>query len=342
MTILYIGQYTHGTTSKMRADQLKEILSPQQFEVIDIHQPFFQTSKLFRSIGFRYKRGPLVAAINQHIKKNLAESKTNKYDLIWVDKAVFITKQTTILLRERAKLLVHFTPDPAFTYHQSHHFKASINIYDYAITTKSYEATHYQKHLTPEKILITTQGFNPETHKPQNNFHQKKEGILFIGHCEVERERIIQKLLDLNIPVIIAGIKWDKFVNRNKKNKNLTYLGNGVYGADYAKTLSSYQFSWGALSKWIPELHTTRTFEIPACGTALITERNRETELFFNDDEAIFYNSPEEMVERIKYYQSHPDELEVLTNKGRERVIRDGRDYRSILKGVLKEMGIKG
>ena len=165
--------------------------------------------------------------------------------------------------------------------------------------------------------------------------------MLFIGHSEKEREIILQLLLHHNIPVVIAGIKWEKFVQKNKNNPNLVYLGKGIYGPDYSKTLSEYQFSWGALSKWIPEKHTTRTFEIPACGTALITERNEETSHFFNEDEAIFYSTPEEMVERILYYQSHPEKLEALTIKGRERVIRDGRDYRNILKGVLEKIGIR-
>src|SRR5690606_8820615 len=108
----------------------------------------------------------------------------------------------------------------------------------------------------------------------------------------------------------------------------------GIYGPDYAKTLSTYQFSWGALSKWIPELHTTRTFEIPACGTALITERNSETSSFFTEKEAIFYNTPEEMITKIKYYQNNPEKLELLIDKGRARVIKDGRDYKTIIAGL--------
>lgn len=340
MTILYIGQYTTGTTSKMRADQLKDLLKPKVLEVIDTHIPFFKTPKLFRSLGFRFKRGPLITKTNRLIRKQLESFSVQKFDLIWVDKAIYVTKDTTALLRQKANQLVHFTPDPAFTFHQSHHFSSSLKQYDYAITTKSYELSHYYNHLPTEKIILTTQGFNAESHQPHTEFSHKNNGVLFIGHSEKEREIILQLLLHQNIPVAIAGIKWEKFAQKNKNNSNLLYLGKGIYGANYAKTLSSYQFSWGALSKWIPELHTTRTFEIPACGTALITERNRETELFFKNDEAIFYNSPEEMVERIKYYQSHPNELEVLTNKGRERVIRDGRDYRSILEEVLRKIGL--
>lgn len=338
MTLLYIGQYTPGTTSKMRADQLNEILNPQRFEIIDTHKPFFKTPKLLRSLGFRYKRGPLVTNTNRFIRKGIETYDIEQFDLIWVDKAVYITKETTALLRKKAKKLVHFTPDPAFTFHQSHHFMASIGYYDYAITTKSYETTHYENHLPKEKIILATQGFNSETHQPQIDYLNKKEGVLFIGHCESERELVLQKLVDADIQVGLAGIKWEKFARRNQNNPSLTYLGKGIYGPDYAKALSTYQFSWGALSKWIPELHTTRTFEIPACGTALITERNVETNSFLNEDEAIFYDSPEEMIERIQYYQNHPDELELLTAKGRERVIRDGRDYRSILDKVLSLM----
>lgn len=320
----------------MRGEQLKTIISHCQMQVINTHIPFGKSNRLVRSFGFRYKRGPLINSINQYITSSLSDK---QYDLIWVDKAVYITKETTAQLRQKTKTLVHFTPDPAFTFHQSHHFKASLGYYDYAITTKSFEQVHYLNHLSKEKIILTTQGFNANTHQSQIEFSDKKEGVLFIGHCESERDLVLQRLIDSGIKVVVAGIKWEQFAKRNQNNPLLTYLGKGIYGADYAMALSTYQFSWGALSKWIPELHTTRTFEIPACGTALITERNAETSSFFNENEAVFYNTPEEMVERIKYYQNHPHELETLTNKGRERVIRDGRDYMNILKKVLAEMG---
>ena len=121
-------------------------------------------------------------------------------------------------------------------------------------------------------------------------------------------------MIDAGIMVYLAGIKWDAFVNNNKTNIFLNYLGQGIYGDAYVEALSSYHFSWGSISKWIPELHTTRTFEIPACGTALLTERNSETNLFFKDDEVLFYDSMDELIEKIRYYQNHLDELEILTN----------------------------
>ena len=113
-----------------------------------------------------------------------------------------------------------------------------------------------------------------------------------------------------------------------------------VYGEEYAKTISKYALSWGAISKWIPERHTTRTFEIPACGTALITERNDEIHSFFNDDEVIFYSSEQEFVEKIKYFLNNRNELKLLSEKGYRKVISAGYDYKSILKKILTQAEI--
>ena len=323
----------------MRADQLKELLKPKVFEVIDTHIPFFKTPKLFRSLGFRFKRGPLITKTNRLIRKQLESFSVQKFDLIWVDKAIYVTKETTVILRQKTNKLVHYTPDMAFYSNRSRLFEKSIPLYDYLITTKTREISFYNRYIDCNRLILTTQGYDIATHRPLHPFLSKEKSVSFIGLAETFRFQIIQQLINSNIKVKLAGLGWRSFVTKNKNNNNLQFLGESLFANDYTNFISSSQFSLGLLSKRFPELHTTRTFEIPACGTALITERNKETSHFFNEDEAIFYSTPEEMVERILYYQSHPKKLEALTIKGRERVIRDGRDYRSSLKGVLEKMG---
>ena len=41
----------------MRAFELKRILNPSIFEVIDTNIPYFETSKMLRSFGFQFKKG---------------------------------------------------------------------------------------------------------------------------------------------------------------------------------------------------------------------------------------------------------------------------------------------
>ena len=333
MKVLYIGQYTNGTTSKMRADTLRSILKSQIFKIIDTHVPFYNTQRFWRSFGFRYKWGPLIKNTNKYIVASLKEE---TYDLIWIDKAVFIAPKTTALLGSKAVKLVHFTPDPAFTFHKSKLFFKSLPYYDFLVTTKSYELEHYYKYIKTEKVLYATQGFDAKLHKPSKHPFSKKEGFVFIGHYEDQRAVVLEKLLQNDIKITLAGIKWNRFAKKHQNNPNLTYLGDGVYGKDYVTTLQNAKMAWGALSKWVPELHTTRTFEIPACGTALVTERNLETQSFFKDDEVIFYTNENDLIEKITFFMNNDKPLEVLTKKGAKRAVTSAYDYNTILNAILK------
>ena len=337
INILYIGQYTDGTTSKMRADQIINILSPSHHKIIDIHIPFYNSSRVIRTLGFRFKKGPLIKKINKYIIENIESC---NYDLIWVDKGIFITKDTTNVLRKKARTLVHFTPDMAFYENKSKFFIESLPLYDFAITTKTQEISLYNNYISPYKLIKATQGYDFNTHIPCHLFSEKENSITFIGLAETNRFEIIERLINNNIHVKVAGKGWKHFIAKHKQNPCLKFYGEILVGNKYAELISSSRFSIGMLSKRFTELHTTRTFEIPACGTALITERNKETSSFYNDDEAIFYTTTDEMIEKIKYYNEHLDELEVLTRKGLKRVEKDKRDYYNILQGIIEVINI--
>ena len=322
MRFLYIGQYSDGTTSKMRCDTLVSILKPKTFEIIDTHIPFYEINPFWRSFGFRLKRGPIIAAINNYILSQLE----GDYDLIWVDKAVFVTEGTTAVLRKCTKLLVHYTPDTAFITNASKHFERSLGYYDYAMTTKSFEINAYKPLIPSEKLILVPQGFDKNIHHSSLDFEDKETAIAFIGLCEPSREVIIRSFLNAGLKVYLAGKGWNRFANKHESTL-LNFLGEGLFGASYAHTIARCKFAWGAVSKRFPELHTTRTFEIPACGTALLTETNDEISSFFKDDEVIFYRDKDELLLKINYYLQHNDALKQLTYKGRSRVINDGYDY---------------
>ena len=334
MRFLYIGQHSYGTTSKMRATSLRELLQGWNHEVIDIHIPFYLTHRLFRSFGFRFKRGPLVSNINQYISSNLRQT---DYDLIWVDKATLILKSTTDEIRRRTEKLVHYTPDTAFYGNRSTHFYKSMKYYDFLITTKSFEKAHYLNYISKDKLLLTTQGFDKDVHRPFYNL-EKINCVVFIGLWEPSREKVLQTLIDNQINVKLAGQKWDKFVSKNLTSPYLDYLGETITNDDYAKMISSAFFSLGCLSKRFPELHTTRTFEIPACGTALLTERNEETTSFFAEDEAIFYDDLDDLINKLRYYEKNLRALKDLTDKGMRKVNDGGYDYTTILTGLLNRI----
>lgn len=319
----------------MRADSIKEVLKCNNFSIIDTDIPTNKMCRLWKSIGFRYKIGPLISRVNEFIIDNLP---AEKFDLIWVDKAIYITHKTTSLLKSKCNCLIHYTPDPAFECHQSRIFYESLPLYDYAITTKSFEISKYQQYLNKDQILFVTQGYCKKLHRPLNNFEDKK-GVVFLGRYEKSRKHIIETLLKNNIPVILGGShKWNRIAEKHKNDSNLTYINKSVTGEDYVNIISHGLMALGSICKWFAEKHTTRTFEIPACGTALLTERNDEIEEFYNDDEVIFYKSIDDLVMKIKYYLLHQSELKIISEKGRQRIEADGRDYLSIIQKIFSNI----
>lgn len=338
MKVLYIGQYTAGTTSKMRADALKQHLKPRVFQIIDTHIPFYKTHKLWRSIAFRTNLGPTIHYINTYILKQLNH---NYYDLIWVDKATFITKLCTNELRRRCDKMIHYTPDMMFYENNSRKFKTSLSYYDTIVTTKSTELPIYQKYVKKSHIKWVTQGFDANIHTTTIPFESKTDAVVFIGLAEPSREQIIQYLIDEGIVVHLAGIGWRTFIKRNAKHKNLKYIGPSLIGEAYSQAISEAKFGLGLLSKRFPELHTTRTFEIPACGTALLTERNIETQSFFKEDEVVFFKDKIDLAERIQFYLKNDSELKALTQKGHQNILAGGYDNKSIIKAILAHSDIR-
>lgn len=332
MRILYIAQYSLGSTSNMRGRYIQEILKPDEFKVIDIDIPLQATSRIFRSIGWRFKIGLLINKINSYINSNITDE--DSFNIIWIDKGVFINFKTMRKLRSLTTHLIHFTPDPAFAYHRSRLFFKTIHLYDTCITTKQYEL-HLYSLAGARKTLYCTQGFDPSIHKSYNKFDEKIYDIVFIGHFEKERAILLHQLLQAGFKIVLAGIHWKKFVAL-EQCENLIYLGDGIYGEEYAKFISLSYFGLGLLSKWIPDQHTTRTFEIPACGTCLITPRTSETTTFFNDNEVVFFDDTIQLISYLTFLLRNKSILENKTIMASQTVLDNGYDYKSILTKLLK------
>ncbi|MCF1420244.1 CgeB family protein [Mangrovimonas futianensis] len=332
--VLYIGQFTDGTTSKMRGETLRDILNPTDFQVIDTHLPFFQTLRVWRSLGFRFKKGPLIRGVNKFIRKRVY----GNYDLIWIDKGVFIKESTTQFLKSRGNCLVHYTPDTAFFENESSHFYKSIKWYDWIISTKSFEREHYLKLIDPKSFILIPQGFDKQVHYPRVSFQEKENYVVFIGLFEPSRGEILRVLLDNGIRVKLAGKKWDSFLNSHTY-ENLEFLGDSLLKDEYALTISKAFFGLGLLSKRFPELHTTRTFEIPACGTLLVTEKNSEIEGYFDDGAVLYFSDYKELLENIKQLAHDTESLKEMTLKGHDIVHQCGLDYESQLKKICSKIG---
>lgn len=337
MNALYIGILSEGTTSKLRFDALRRVAGDWNWDSLDTDVPFCSHSRLMRSLAFRLRIGSAVRDVNRAVLQCIPN---HQLDLIWIDKAVYLWPNTVKRLRANAKCLVHYTPDTAFLNNHSRFFDATAHAYDLLITTKSFEQQRYLELVDSDRLMLVTQSYDGQQHQPRCAFSEKRQEAVFIGLCEPDREKCVSALLAAGIPVRVGGQGWDRFLRSQGHQSLLTFEGARVFADRYTEVLSSATVGLGLLTRRFPELHTTRTFEIPACGTALATERNEETSNLFSENEAVFFSDYDELANRLAAVWQTPEVLESMARRGLEKVRSAGRDNDTVMRQALQRVGV--
>lgn len=66
-----------------------------------------------------------------------------------------------------------------------------------------------------------------------------------------------------------------------------------------------------------------RMYESTGCGALLLTNNGLNMPGLFEDDEVLKYNTPEEAIEKARYYLEHKEEGEAIAARGQARTLRD-------------------
>ena len=314
--ILYVGSLRPGGNGLDRVLMFEKA----GFEVLRADRfPFMvKGSGIERSVAARFHIGRSVYAFNQMLQE-LAQ--TGGYDVVFVDKGVWVWPASLRCLKLAAVegLCVHFTPDAQFFENRSRHFFRSLPLYDLAVTTKPFEIEAYRMAGARDLKLIY-QGYGVRLRPvrvSEVHGHLRSE-VCFIGHCQPYYAEVLRHLA-ARVPLKIWGPNWMTYAARNEWARGVVQ-GDSCYGEDYARALSGAKIAIGLLSKRIPETTTTRSFEIPACGTMLLAERTEEHLALFEEGlEAEFFDTSEECAEKAIYFLKNEAARERIAAAGLAR-----------------------
>lgn len=161
-------------------------------------------------------------------------------------------------------LLISWSLDNMIKLHNSSiYFKLSVPIYDIIFTTKSNTIEEFTK-LKAKRVQYITQAYSKFEHFYDGYFKDFDFGILFIGSPEDDRIEKLKFLSEKNIKVNVFGNGWGKYDLKNYSN--IKIHNRELLGSDFRKAISSSKISLNFLRKINDDIHTSRTFEIPACG----------------------------------------------------------------------------
>jgi len=125
-----------------------------------------------------------------------------------------------------------------------------------------------------------------------------------------------------------------------QREVNLFFEGDAIFGDHYAEVLSQAMLGLGLVTRRFAELHTTRTFEIPACGTALVTQDNAEIRAVFGDGDVVFFEDFTDLAAQCRQLLQQPDLLRELTARGHQRVLQSGCHNDGLVQRVLMSLGL--
>jgi spore maturation protein CgeB len=346
MKILFLGETGAGQTSRMRMRAFERL----GHDVRGVHtiEPWTKASWLKRQIQRRLQHGSIVDEINRRV---LDATREFRPSLVWAEKQEFLHIETINMLRRTGARLVHFTPDPYFAvkWKRTRLMDVALMGFDALVYCKSYELEDYRALGKP--LVYMPLGFCDEVHRPLPSDNPRWTcAVGFLGGWEPRRERLLHAVAASGVEVKIWGRNWDFLSDGRWTPRRYiilqqlaggdrfrigrddllarSYQGGEMYADDYARALTGSKIGLGLLRKVWPDQHTTRTFEIPACGSLLLADRTEEHQEFFQEGrEADFFASTEELLDKVRFYCNNEPSRRRIARAGYERCIKGKYSY---------------
>jgi spore maturation protein CgeB len=310
-------------------------------ESIDTEKYVYPNNKLLAAFQHRLNFGLGIFKLNQFFLKKTIDFKP---DLIWFDNRIHIRPKALKSVAANIKKINVLTDDPFGKHPMGWQiFKKSISFLDFHFVQRA-ENEHDLYARGAKNVVICYRSFDAKMHRPIELSASDKQKfgceVGFIGSHAPHRAEVIAWLIDQGINVAIYGNGWR---NNSFWEKIAPFFrSEGIFYDEYVKAICGMDVALHFLRKENRDTQDSRTFEIPACGTFMLAERSTVHEgLFAENQEAVFFDSKVELLEKIQFYLKNPLFRQQIAAAGRFRVIQSGYDHESRIKQILNIVSAK-
>lgn len=251
-------------------------------------------------------------------------------DLVLVYKGAFLKPATLKIWKSKGVPIVVFYPDVSFMAHGPYIPKC-IPLYEHIFTTKTFAADDLERlfNYPRNQVSFIPHGFDPEIHRPQSSIAKNLQcQVSFIGNYSPHKATLLEQLIEAipSLDLKIWGGTWKQY-----QGSTLAHCiqNQHLHGDAYVAAINASEINLGILSEKVEgassgDMITSRTFHIPGAKGFLLHQRTSEAVQYFEDKkEAAFFDGPEELVDKVKFYLSNPEKRTLIAAQGHERAIRE-------------------
>jgi spore maturation protein CgeB len=166
-----------------------------------------------------------------------------------------------------------------------------------------------------KRVLYLPFGYDETFHQPHATSKLDSEApVSFIGTWDRERELILAQLAGYN--VCIHGPNWGRASSHFPLRDSLSYLYVN-FGSEMSSIMSSSAICLNLLRPQNRGSHNMRTFEIPAMGGLMLTNRTEEQQELFPENEACYmYGDFDELKSKIDYILANKSDAHRVRARG--------------------------
>jgi spore maturation protein CgeB len=283
---------------------------------------------LVAKVAFRLVAGPSVNRLNRDLV-GLAEQE--KPDVVWTDKLLAMQPKTLEKMRAMGIATVSYMIDNPFGTRRDPGWRLymkDIPYYDLHVVQRDANIADYKAHGARDVIKIQT-AYEPTIHFPPPagwSDADRNRGVSFIGTPYDNRAEYLTRLWkEFGLPVTVSGgLVWKDHLSTEAVAA--MYRGHGELFRDvYREGIWKSKINLSFLTHANKDEFAHKSFEIAACEGFLLVERSEgHLQRFTEDEEAVFFSTLEECVEKIRRYLPDEAARTKIAAAGRARAERSG------------------
>ncbi len=163
--------------------------------------------------------------------------------------------------------------------------------------------------------------------------------VVFVGHYEPDgRREYVEHLLANGVPLKIYGNRWDEVPRSSLIRRQKIDM---IWGEESVRIIAGAKMALVFLSGRNHDQYTTRCFEIPACGSLMLAPRTAELQSLFQEGkEAIFYSSPDELLNHVRNFAENESARKAIAERGYRRCLHSQHSNIARARQVLRDISV--